>query len=180
MKGNLIKILAVGGCAALLTTQALAETKDGYFGISYTSLNYEESGFPDANLSALNLRIGKQYDEVISGELRFGFGVQDDEVSVFGYDAQLSVDTLLGVYLRASVPVEGNFKPYAIVGFNRAELEVNILGNNVSASEDDVAYGLGFDVEISNNLDLNVEYANLYDKDGTELRGLNISLSARY
>lgn len=92
----------------------------------------------------------------------------------------MSVDSILGVYARATAPLEGVFKPYIMVGYNRVEIEVEVIGFSASAAENDVALGVGFDVELTDTLDLNVEYANLFDKDGTEINGLNIGFSTRF
>lgn len=154
---------------------------DYYAGGTFLVLDYSESGFEDASLNALGGRIGRQFNENFSGEIRAGFGVGDDSVNVFGTDVDVELNHFFGGYLRGGIPVGPSLYPYAIAGYTRGEAEASVSGvGSVTESESDVSYGIGIDIQLSENLDLNIEHMNYLDKDDTEIDGFSAGFAWRF
>jgi outer membrane immunogenic protein len=173
------KSLIVGlGLSALLSGYAQAEN---YYGGNISFLDYSEEGIDDASLTAIVGRLGTTFNENFSGEMRLGFGVGDDTVDVSGVGVDVELDNMFGAYVRGGIPVTESFSPYAIAGFTRSKLTASVSGfGSESESESDVSFGVGADVNVSQNIIINLEYMNYYDKDGAEIAGFSIGIASKF
>src|SRR5690554_2049097 len=79
------------------TTVSTVYASDSYVGANYSLLTYAESGFDDAKLNTVNLRIGTFFDRSFSGEIRLGTGLGEDTI---GGVVDVELDNLIGAYLR--------------------------------------------------------------------------------
>ncbi len=169
---KLAKSILIVGVASSLASPVSAESQY-YVGGGIAFLDFSVDGVSDeASWEALYGRIGVDIDENFSAEIRAGAGVDDD--SIFGVDVDL--DNFFGAYIRAGVPVTEYFFPYAVLGYTRAEVTASVPGySSESESESDVSFGAGADIKVNNNLSINVEYTNYYDKDDEKIDGISIS-----
>ncbi|MDX1693386.1 MAG: porin family protein [Ketobacteraceae bacterium] len=158
----------IAGAALLASNVASAEL---YGGVNYMAAELEV-GSTDFDLGALYGRFGSQFNENLSGELRVGVGVSDDEVLGFNVE----IDKYFGGYVRGSVPLNDGIMPYIIVGIT----DVDIDTDAGSDSDEDLSYGIGLDFKIDNQLMLNLEYMNMYDDDDVEITGLSIGAAATF
>lgn len=172
-------LIAGLGLSALLSGYTQAEN---YYGGNISFLDYSVEGIDDdASLTAIVGRFGTTFNENFSGEVRLGFGVGDDTVDVFGFDADVELDNMFGAYVRGGIPVTDSFFPYAIVGYTRGEVTASISGfGSESESESDVSFGVGADVNVNQNIIINVEYMNYFDKDGAEIDGFSIGIASKF
>lgn len=175
------KTMIAGAIIASLSLVTAVEANEGnYFGVGVTQFNIDDSSF-EADVLTLDGRIGTYFNENFSGEIRAGFGVQDDTIN---FDLNSSVDyemkNYYGAYLRAGVPAGEVFYPYAIVGYTRGKVEASFMGASASESESDFSYGLGADFALSNDFDITLEYMNYLDKDGVEVDGISLGFKARF
>lgn len=172
-------LIAGLGLSALLSGYVQAEN---YYGGNISFLDYSEEGIDDdASLTAIVGRLGTTFNENFSGEVRLGFGVGDDTVDVFGFDADVELDNMFGAYVRGGIPVTDSFFPYAIVGYTRGEVTASISGfGSESETESDVSFGVGADVNVNQNIIINVEYMNYFDKDGAEIDGFSIGIASKF
>ncbi len=177
MLKKIVKSMIAVGFACTLVVPVLAEDQF-YGGLGFVFLDYSEEGVDeDLSLTAIYGRIGSQFNENFSGEIRAGFGVGDDSVDILGIDVDLELDTFFGAYLRGGIPVSETFSPYAVVGFTRGELTASASGfGSESESETDVSFGLGADITANDDVVLNLEYMNYLDKDGVEIDGFAFSV----
>lgn len=157
--------LACGG-------QAMAEH---YVGGNISAMAMDEDGLEDANLVALYGRLGTEFTQNFSAEIRVGTGLDDDKINVNALGTNVPVNVELkhfyGAYVRGIIPIADAFYPYAVVGFTRAELEYRALGFSEKTSGDDISFGVGADIRLTSNTDLNLEYMNYYDKDDVSIDG---------
>lgn len=178
------KITTISIALAALTTggQAMAEY---YVGGNISSVKVEEDWSGEkANLVSLYGRLGTEFTENFSAEIRVGTGIDDDKinVNVLGTNVPVKVELnhFYGAYVRGTIPVADTFYPYAVVGFTRAELELKVPGGSASDSDDDVSFGVGTDIRLSANTDLNLEYMNYYDKDDLSIDGFSVGFTYRF
>lgn len=174
------KITTLSFALAALTTggQAMAEY---YVGGNISSMKVEHDFVSDsADLVALYGRLGTEFTENFSAEIRVGTGIDDDTVNVLGTPVKLELNHFYGAYLRGTLPVTDTFYPYAVVGFTRAELEAKASGVSDSDSGSDVSFGLGADIRLTSNTDLNLEYMNYYDKDDLAIDGFSVGFTYRF
>ena len=169
------------GVTIFLCNPAYAEDKH-YFGGNLAFLDYSEQGIDaEASVTAIFGRLGMRFNENFSGEFRAGFGLEEDTVNVFGWDADVELDSFFGVYVRGSIPAGESFSPYVVLGYTRGEGTVSnpFLGSD-SESESDISFGFGADVNVGEITTLNIEYINYIDKDGAEINGFSIGLARSY
>jgi opacity protein-like surface antigen len=167
---------------SVLTASSFAVAEGNYFGGNFAFIEYSEEGLSgDASLTALYGRLGTNFSENFSGELRVGLGVGDDSLNVLGTDVDLSLEHMLGLYIRGGVPLGESVFPYAVIGYTRGKFELSASGlGSASASESDVSFGLGTDFKLNEGLSVNVEYMNYIDKDGGELSGFALGFTSNF
>lgn len=134
----------------------------------------------DASLMGFTGLLGSAINENISGEVRVTLGVDDDTVGEGILRTKLELNSMIGAYLRAGIPMGPNFTPYAVLGFTRAELDASNPYFDIDTDSDtDVSYGIGMDLSLDRKLSLNVEYMNYYDKDDSEISGFSIGIASK-
>lgn len=168
----------------LLSGYAQAEN---YYGGGFSFLDYSVEAIEgvEPSVTAIVGRLGTGFNENFSGEVRLGFGVGDDTVTVDalgGTDVDVELDHIFGAYVRGGIPVTESFYPYAIVGYTRGKgtASSDFFDRSDSESESDVSFGVGADVGVSENIIINIEYMNYYDKDGAEVDGFSIGVASRF
>ncbi|WP_319782238.1 porin family protein [Oceanisphaera sp. IT1-181] len=82
--------------------------------------------------------------------------------------------------MRGTLPVADVFYPYAILGYTRAELEEKSPGKSEKSSNDDISFGIGADIRLNSNTDLNLEYMNYLDKDDVAIDGFSVGVTYRF
>lgn len=168
-------------CLVLPAFISSAHADDYYAGGTFLDVDYSETGFEDASLNALGGRIGRHFNENFSGEIRAGFGVGDNSVSVISTDVDLEINHFFGAYVRGGFQLGPSAYPYAILGYTRGEVEASISGfGSETESESDVSFGVGVDLQITENVYLNIEYMNYLDKDDAEVDGFLVGFSRRF
>ena len=169
------KLTTVSLAVAALTCGAPAMAAH-YVGGNIAAQSANANTSSDADLVALYGRLGTEFSENFSGEVRLGTGIDDDKVN--GYKVEL--DHLYGAYVRGGIPVGSVFYPYAIVGFTHVELERSNRFGSRKYSGNDVSFGVGTDIHLSPNTDLNVEYMSYYDKKDVSLDGFAVGVTYRF
>lgn len=172
------------------TAPAISAEEQGngaYFGMSYLSMDYDLDGFGTAAQTGIDFRIGNMLNDYVALEGRLGLGLSGDTLqacySYFnGYyyataceDVTVELKNYIGVYLKPYFVANGKFRPYAIVGYTRGKLEASLYGQSESANDNDLSFGFGADIAIGQTgTDLNIEYMNLYDKEGESISGFSV------
>lgn len=167
----------------LFSTQTFAQRANStYGGIQYAMVTYDEDGFQDVEPSALVGRFGKFINDNVSIEGRFGFGLQDDTVTVFdpflgNVDIDFEVDNLIGVYavLHSSSQGANDVSFYGVLGYSQAELEGTAFGITVSEDDSGLSYGLG--AQISG---FNIEYMNYISEDDYDATAISFGYVAEF
>ncbi len=178
------KVVAIGIVATLaLSSFNVFAGKDGsnYVGIQYAISTYSEDGISeDLNPTALIGRLGTKISDNFSIEARAGIGLQDDTVNVSGIDATLDIDSLLGVYGIGHISVNESTSVYGLLGITRAEASVSLPDypsfGSVSNDETGLSYGVGVDIGVSNDVALNIEYAQYLSKSDFDVSALSFGL----
>jgi len=129
-------------------------------------------GFADASFSAISGRLGTSINENFSGEVRVALGLDDDKIG----GVNVGLDSMIGGYLRAGIPVANNLFPYAVIGFTRTELDVD---PGSSDSDTDLSYGIGVDLALDRNISLNIEYMEYYDDSDVDISGISIGIATK-
>ncbi|NVJ59607.1 MAG: porin family protein [Gammaproteobacteria bacterium] len=139
--------------ASLISATAFA---GDYVGVSYKMIEVDAGG-PAIEPSAIEAKYGHMFNDNIGLETRLGFGVGDDE--------GVSIDSSLGVYGVYRLKLDQMFTPYGILGYSSTEFGFD--GGGFEAFND-LSYGFGVDIAIERQHAINVEFVELFDKDGIE------------
>lgn len=174
-------ILVPSALALTLMASGTVLAADPYVGGGVVFTEVSSDAFsPDPSLTGITGRLGSGINENISGEVRLTLGVDDDTVGAGFLKSDVELNSMIGAYLRAGVPMGPSFYPYAVLGFTRTELEFsNPLYDSQSGSETDVSYGLGVDLSLDRKMSLNVEYMNYFDKDDQKISGFSIGIASK-
>jgi hypothetical protein len=146
---------------------------ENYYAASVTKFDADAGG-TSIDLTGITGTYGTDLSDSMSGELRFGFGVDDDSfIDDYGDYIESELDHYFGGYLKFS-STSGQIRPYATLGLTKIKVSVydSYYGYSESASEDDFSYGLG--VDFANGF--NIEYMQYLDKGGLELNGLSLGM----
>ena len=179
----MLKKSAIVAAGALTLAYGAAQAEVTYYaGGNVSFLNYSDDFVDDdLSLTAIYGRLGGYFNENFSAELRLGTGIGDDSIDILGSSVDVELDNMYGAYFRAGIPVSEMFYPYAVIGYTRAELSASVSGaGSASESDSDTSFGLGADLNLTQNLTVNLEYMNYFDSDGVEIDGFSIGLARRF
>lgn len=163
-----------------LSTGAFANSS--YFGLSLAEVNYSDDT-DNFILPSFFARIGTEFTNVISGEIRYGYGVSDDYTTVNEEKLDQEMKGFYGAYLKVGYPLNDKVSPYYIIGITKAETaKTNILAETLTVSETDNSMGFGADISISNSSYFNIEYMTYIDHNtaNAETRGLSLGIVSKF
>jgi len=92
------------------------------------------------------------------GDVEYKHGTTDN-TNIDDYDSSLDA---IGIYLKLSYPIK-KIEPYILLGYSNVWMD-NLEGEK--RNEDDFSYGIGLGYYISDNLEVFIDYAKLYDDKG--------------
>lgn len=175
-------ISAIASAITLVSNPAISgAVGEKYIGIQYAIGDYSEDGIPeDFSPTALVGRLGGYVSPNFSIEGRLGFGVQDDTQNIFGFDATLELDSLMGVYGVGHLNLAPSSSVYGLVGFSRVEGTASIPsvpGASASEDETDLSFGIGANIGFGNNVAFNIEYISYASKSTFDLNALGLGLT---
>ncbi len=159
-------LLAV--CCMLCSMNLFAqELGDGYFGLSYSSIDAQMSAnvagtdydFHMSDNAMVGILVGYSFTENISMEVR---GYANARNGTYGGVREAIERQVMGLG-RFIVPVHRFFDLYAVIGYGT--VEVKALQDNYT--DEDFVYGVGMAVRKGSPVSLNVEWLQLYDDETT-------------
>ena len=159
--------------------------KGGYMGLNYSAAPLDIDGIDDElDLGALVAKAGAQITPYVAAEFRAGFGVQDDELTAGVVSFKSELDYLVGAYMLLGLPNSSPVYPYAVVGASKAEFTFELSDGfstlSGSDSETGLSYGVGANIEISDEVLINGEYIQYFDEEDFELSGINVGATFRF
>ena len=159
----------------------LALAQDGiYAGASFGSLSYKEDGLPTVRPQALAFKAGRDLHRNIAVEVRAGFGVGDDTVSIAGTPVEFTLDHYFGVYGKGILPLTEDFLVYGVLGVAAGKVTAQGFGYSASRSDTAVSFGLGIDLALSRHHVLNFEWAELFDGSDYKVEAASLGYTYKY
>lgn len=150
--------------------------ENAYFGAGYHFGAYDETGVPEANPGAIQLRMGKYVNESVAVEGRVLLGASSDTVEFLGTDIEVDIKNALSVFVKADLPLSesGNF--YGLLGFSKGKLEATALGSTLSADDSGLSYGMGIELGLTDNLYFSGEYIMYLSEDDYDYNAFNLGI----
>lgn len=134
----------------------------------------------DAKNTTLILIAGHQFNDYFALEARMGTGLKSDTVTFNGQPMKVDTNTFMGLYGKALLPLESPITPYIVVGATRGTTTLKVNGLKDKDSDSDLSYGIGADWAVSQSFSVNIEYMNWFDKNHTEMRGVNLGAKLHF
>lgn len=163
------------------STSFAGSAGSSYAGIQYGMVTYSETGIPDFEPTALAGRLGYFVHDQFSIEGRIGIGISDDSAVVdvgFGPEnVSLEVDSLVGIYGVAHLPLSDNASLYGVIGFTQGELTVKVSGIPFSGDDDDLSYGIGVDFGVGQKTSVNIEYMSYLDETAYDVTAIALGVN---
>ena len=181
-----MRFLAITAFAAISTIaiapahaqQSAPASGSTYAGITFSQVDYQESGRGTAKPTAIGARLGKVVNQNFAIEGRFGTGLSDDNLGSAAQD--VSVDFLLGAYAKGILPLTPGIALYGIAGVTYGDLSAGGGGLRFSESDADFSYGFGADFNIGATTSLNIEWARLFESSGYKLDAITFGVNFRF
>ena len=126
-----------------------------------------------ANINALNLRGGVEFNELFGAEFEAAFGLGAEDVGEFD-DAQLEVENQLSGVFVGRYPVLPNADVLGRIGYTTGELQTSVSGVSSDAEIDGFAFGFGGEYMFTEALGIRTDYTRI-EVDNDEVDGgLNV------
>ncbi|MEM7767737.1 MAG: porin family protein [Pseudomonadota bacterium] len=169
---------------AVAALPAMGAHAQGFYvdgGYTFIGIDVEDAGTSfDADIGAITGHAGFDINEFLAVEGEVGVGVDDEEVSAAGIDAELGLNYLVGAYGKAQYPVSETISLYARAGVVNAELEAEVSGaGSDSASDTGFGFGVGADAYLSDRGGIRVDYTR-YDIEDLEADAFSVGYKFRF
>lgn len=164
------KFLPALALASIMAAPAMAQ---GFYvdgGYSFVSI---DSDGGDIDIGAVSARAGYDFTEYFSLEGEAAIGTQDEEIG----NIDVSLNYLVGAYLKAQYPLSDNFNVYGRLGVVNAEIEAEGFGVTASDSDTGAGFGVGGQFLFSENVYARGEYTRV---DIEEVEGDVFSIAFGY
>jgi opacity protein-like surface antigen len=126
-----------------------------YLGVSAGALRYDEEGLNPITPSLAFARVGIPIAQNLAIEGRVGTGVNSADDNGYSID----VRSILGGYLKGSLPISPVFSLYGLAGVGRLELHRNF--GDSSSTDTGFSFGVGADFNLRSNVSLSLEWTRL-------------------
>lgn len=128
-----LAITAISAAAIAFSAPAIAEPE------FYGTAGYTNFGFDNADLGAIQLRGGVNFNSLFGAEVEGAFGVNDDQIG--GVDVEL--ESQFGGFGVVRAPVAENLEVFARAGWVNVEADGSFGGVSASDGDDAGALGVG-------------------------------------
>ena len=156
----------------LLTSNAYAyEVGDTYVGVQFGQADIEIEGIDDIEATYGLLRLGIFLTPALALDLRYGDGVDDDEV--MGVD--FSIDRIAGLYALYHFNLGSAASVYGLIGYSEADLKAEANGDSIIEDKDDVSYGIGLNIG-----NFNLEYTQVLEGSDYEVNAASIGYTYHF
>lgn len=160
-----------------------------YIGVGVSQLDWQQVG--EASFTALEGRIGFQYNPYFATELQLGGSLSDAKSQRDAWKFSSNLKHYRSLYLKPQFPMGERFSIYGLVGFTHIAIDVTAVDNNVvqhhNASGSGVSYGVGFHIHLVPQLGLDASWKRLTGLETRgqglqedELEGFNVSLALKF
>jgi len=163
-----MKSLMIAASAAALSLAAVPAVVQAQ---AYGTIGYAGVEADDANLGALQGRLGYKFNPYLAVEGEAAFGIKDDTVS--GVDVKLKHE--IGVFGVVSAPLSPSLELFARAGYTGASFDTT-LGD---LDTDGFAYGVGGQYNFTEQDGLRLDWTR-HDHDGAKADVWSVGYSRKF
>ena len=181
MKSHIVALSVALACTGAFA-QSKAKNDSAYIELGYNSGQYnvdEVKGLSNAN--HLLITLGKNMSENYALEGVFATGMS--EASTAGNTVNIKLSSSYGLYVKPKMMISDSIELFARVGYFNAKPNLTIPSDttqNQSYSGTALSYGLGASMKIVNNIYGNLDWMQMYKKDGIDIKGMGLSVGYKF
>ncbi|KCZ92910.1 porin family protein [Hyphomonas johnsonii] len=135
----------------------------------YGTIGYGNYSADDADLGAVQLRGGYNFNQFLGAELEAAIGVADESTTIAGINTKVELDSSYGVYAVGRIPFSEKADVFGRVGYVSTEISAKAAGVNVSADDDAAAIGIGGDYYFTPKQGIRLGYTYLDYDDSVDV-----------
>ncbi len=154
-----VAALATAGMAGAASAQDMTPTWYGTVGAA--NVNVE-----DANLGAIQGRVGARFGQYFGVEGELSGGIADDSTRISGTNVDVELKCDVGAYAVGYLPINPKADLFARIGYSKSEFDVSAAGLSASQEVDGVAYGVGGQYFFSDKDGIRLDYTKHDSDDG--------------
>ncbi|WP_181902239.1 outer membrane beta-barrel protein [Thalassotalea euphylliae] len=158
-------MLKKAGFALLALAFPLTAAAQWSIGTGYANLSSDDDGL-DVSLSAVYGSVS-YYHKIentqwtVTPELRFGIGLNDDEV----FDVDFEIDRFVALSVKGQYQAADNFYLFVMPSYADVKIEASFRGSSASDSESELGYGVGAGFNITEQSLLEFSFEQYDDTD---------------
>jgi hypothetical protein len=146
-------------CAAALVPVAAQAQSSMFAPIQpYGTIGYAGADTDDANVGAIQGRLGARFGSYLGLEGELGVGVKDDTVDVGGTPVDIKLRHQEAIYGVGFVPLTPHFDILGRVGYGHSSIRAESGGISVTDGEDSWNYGAGAQYTFDDRNGVRVDY----------------------
>ncbi|EWH08725.1 hypothetical protein DS2_15864 [Catenovulum agarivorans DS-2] len=150
--------------ALALSFTSIGASANWVGGVNYASFN-EDVGIGDVNVKTLNLELGYKYNTSeqfkFIPSLRFGFGIDNDNIDTYWGSFEFAVDQYYVLTIRGQYEYNSGIYLYAAPSFGSYKLSLN----DHSENKDEFAYGAGIGFKANDTMAFELSLERVDDAD---------------
>jgi|TARA_R110002020_G_scaffold83397_2_gene207525 outer membrane immunogenic protein len=130
----------------------------------YGTVGYGNYSADDADLGAIQLRGGYNFNEFLGAEIEGAIGVADESTTIAGVDVNVELENSYGAYAVGRIPFSEKADVFGRIGYVSTEIKASAAGFSASADDDAAALGIGGDYYFTPNQGVRLGYTYMdYD-----------------
>ncbi|WJG10497.1 outer membrane beta-barrel protein [Aliiglaciecola sp. LCG003] len=153
--------------ASLLAASSMASANGWNFGGGYA--NYMEDGDgADISLGVIYATAGYTYESgsmTFMPSLRLGTGISDDNVSIYGVNVNVEIDSLVVASIRGQYNVTEDFGVFLQPSYGRLEATASAGGFSETADDWEFGFGGGATFKVSETTSIEAIYESFDEAD---------------
>jgi len=183
MKSHIVALSVALACTGAFA-QSKAKNDSAYIELGYNSGQYNITELPGlSNANHLLITLGKNMSQNYALEGVYANGMSDATTTSVGTTVNVRLASSYGLYVKPKLAISDSIEMFARVGYFNFKANSTVPASpasNDSASGTSLSYGLGASMKIVNNIYGNLDWMQMYKKDGIDIKGMGLSVGYKF
>lgn len=151
-----------------------------YVGLSVTSIDYTNSDSENFDLGTTNIILGKDLNDTVSAEFRYGMNTFKDTKTLGDNDVSSSPHQFYGMYVKFTGQFTNELSPYFLIGHTFSTIKVSSESRTSDESttseisDSDFSYGAGLSYSRDESSSFNLEYNVFGEIENVRIKGFSL------
>ena len=177
MKSHIVALSVALACTGAFA-QSKAKNDSAYIELGYNSGQYNITELPGlSNANHLLITLGKNMSQNYALEGVYANGMSDASTTSPVVNVRLA--SSYGLYVKPKLALSETFELFARVGYFNFKANSTVPSDttqNQSANGTSLSYGLGASMKITNAVYGNLDWMQMYKKDGADIKGMGLGI----